>query len=166
MPQLTFRSNARIVRQGLEQLRAALPMIGRKRLYDAAVDLRDRMAVPGSQPVYPISWDSSRQKRAFFASDGFGGGIPTVRSDRYVEGWKVERADAGYRIKNTAPGAKYIGGSARGTYQSSIHVGRWRLFRDQADLVMRSLPKLVVENLREFVKRTFASTKESRFMGR
>lgn len=158
MPQLTISSNAGIVRRGLERLRAALPTISRKRLYDATVEIRDRMSVEGTPPRYPIHWDSDLQRRAFFRSKGFGGGIPTARTGKYAGAWKVERADNGYTVMNKTPGAKFIGGSASGANQSQIHQGRWRLFRDQADLVRRSLPKLVRDNLREFMKRVFAPT--------
>ena len=44
-------------------------------------------AIPG--PVhYPIRWTSERQRRAFFASDGFGRGIPTKRTG-LVARWDV-----------------------------------------------------------------------------
>jgi len=158
MPQITIHSNVQIVRQGLEKLRAGIPTIGRKRLYDAAEDLMHRMQVPGTKSVYPVHWDSPLQRRAFFASNGFGQGIPTVRSNSYIKGWKVERSDSGYTVKNDQPRAKFIGGLASGAGQSQIHVGRWRLLRDQAELVVKNLPKLVVENLRDFIKKVFVPT--------
>lgn len=45
--------------------------------------------VPGT-PVYPIRWTSDRQRRAFFASRGFGRGIPTQRRNTLVNAWDVE----------------------------------------------------------------------------
>lgn len=44
---------------------------------------------PG-KPKYPIRWTSERQRRAFFATKGFGRGIPTVRSHALVKGWRAE----------------------------------------------------------------------------
>lgn len=38
---------------------------------------------------YPIEWTSQRQRRAFFASRGFGRGIPTKRSDQLKDSWVV-----------------------------------------------------------------------------
>jgi len=158
MPQITIQTNVPIVRKGLEKLRAALPTIGHKRLYDAALNLLSRMRVPGAASRRPVHWDSFRQLRAYYASGGFGGGIPTTRTDRYVRGWKVERANKGYTVINPTPGAKFIGGLSSGAGQSQIHVRRWRLLRDQAEIVRRSLPKLVVDNLRAFVKEAFKTT--------
>jgi hypothetical protein len=43
---------------------------------------------PGS-PKYPIRWTSERQRRAFFATDGFGRGIPTKRSHALSQAWQV-----------------------------------------------------------------------------
>lgn len=43
---------------------------------------------PG-KPKYPIRWTTLRQKRAFFASDGFGRGIPTKRTHKLSQSWDV-----------------------------------------------------------------------------
>lgn len=50
--------------------------------------LRKLTILPGP-PVYPIRWKSEKQRRAFFASKGFGRGIPTRRSNKLLQGWKV-----------------------------------------------------------------------------
>lgn len=46
----------------------------------AARSLARLQTVPG-KPNYPIAWTSDRQRRAFFASRGFGRGIPASRSN-------------------------------------------------------------------------------------
>jgi hypothetical protein len=156
MPQLTIHSNVPVVRKGLERLRGGFPQIGRLRLYNAAKEIQRRMKKAGKKIKYPVNWHSLKQMLAFFASDGFGRGIPTVRTNRYINGWQVQRASAGYTVlHNKTKGARYIGGLADGSGQSKIHKGRWPLFRDVADLVISKLPKLVVKNLREFVPRAF-----------
>lgn len=43
---------------------------------------------PG-KPKYPIQWTSERQRRAFFATKGFGRGIPTRRTHRLSQSWDV-----------------------------------------------------------------------------
>jgi len=40
-------------------------------------------------PVYPLRWQSDRQRMAFFASNGFGRGIPTGRTGDLLGGWSV-----------------------------------------------------------------------------
>jgi hypothetical protein len=52
--------------------------------------VRQMMAVlhtPAGPVVYPIRWKSERQRRAYFATNGFGRGIPSVRTNRLVNTW-------------------------------------------------------------------------------
>lgn len=80
-------------------------------------DFRRRIAkvteTPGP-PRYPIRWKSERQRRAFFATNGFGKGIPYRRTGALAEGWHVEYAgirDGGsIRISNAAPYARFVVG--------------------------------------------------------
>lgn len=44
---------------------------------------------PGN-PSYPIRWKSEKQRRAFFATDGFGRGIGAPRTHALSEGWTVD----------------------------------------------------------------------------
>lgn len=43
---------------------------------------------PGSV-VYPIQWTSDRQRKAFFATNGFGRGIPYSRTHDLVNAWSL-----------------------------------------------------------------------------
>jgi hypothetical protein len=64
---------------------------GRIRSYTRRV-----LRVKPGKPHYPINWTSERQRRAFWASDGFGRGIPTRRTDAMVNAWDVR-----FRATNT-----------------------------------------------------------------
>jgi hypothetical protein len=69
-----------------------------------------------SYPVdYPISWTSERQRKAYFATDGFGSGIPYTRTGGLVRAWKVRSDTEGNTFKlvveNTIPSAKYVIGT-------------------------------------------------------
>lgn len=55
----------------------------------ANVALAKIRRVPGD-PVYPIRWTNERQRRAFFASKGFGRGIPTKRTNKIINAWDAE----------------------------------------------------------------------------
>lgn len=156
MPQVTLRvlTNASIVRQGFEHLSNALPNIGRKRLRQAATDVKDLMKVPGEPPVYPLEWDSDQQRADFMASNGFGGGIPYTRTDRYIEGWEVVKSSLrGYTVINRVPYAKAVGGLLDGSGQSKMHAFRWPRFRDAVDTVAAALPEAVASHLRKFIAR-------------
>lgn len=94
----------------------------REVLYETASRVKERMSVEGKPVRYPINWDSERQRRAFFATNGFGRGIPYQRTNAYRFGWKVERVALGSNLSNRHP-AGAIGGTP--TWQSSIHRDRW-----------------------------------------
>lgn len=79
----------------------------RQRILD---DLRE---YPG--PVkYPFRWKSERQRRAYFATDGFGWGIPTVRTNALKDSWTTRIRDqqngAIFEVENKAPYARFVVG--------------------------------------------------------
>jgi len=157
---------ATLVQKRFERLRRKIPLISRQRIYDTAVAIRKVMKEPGPAPTYPIKWDSIKQRKAFFASDGFGHGIPTKRTGEYQKNWKViavqgSPADVGYDVGNPLAHSKYIGGTARSTKrQSNIHRGRWNLFRDAIDRFIGKLPKKVKESLQQIARQEGFRTKE------
>ena len=149
---------AKLVQKRFERLRRKIPLISRQRMYDAAVEIRKIMKEPGQPPTYPIKWDSVRQRKAFFATDGFGRGIPTKRTGEYTKAWKViavekSPADVGYDIGNPLSHAKYIGGTVRSVKrQSRIHRGRWNLFKLAIDRVVAKLPRKVRESIKQIAR--------------
>jgi len=144
---------ATLVAKRFERLRKKIPLVSRQRLYDTAVAIRSKMKEPGKKPTYPIQWDSVRQRKAFFASDGFGRGIPTKRSGDYAKAWKVIKREDGYDVGNPLAHAKYIGGTARSTgRQSRIHRGRWNLFKIVKDRFIKKLPLTVKRVLKEIAR--------------
>ena len=57
MTQISITTNAPLVRQGLENLAAEIPQVGRRRIYNTLVKIRSRMRKPGKAVRYPIKWD-------------------------------------------------------------------------------------------------------------
>ena len=66
---------------------------------------------------YPIEWTSERQRRAYFATDGFGAGIPYVRSNALADGWRarvvVQQDRTLIEIRNNRAYAPYVVGKLR-----------------------------------------------------
>jgi hypothetical protein len=63
----------------------------------------------------PIEWQSERQRRAYFATDGFGGGIPSRRSGKLLRGFRVEingvpREGVVLMLTNKVPYTRYVMG--------------------------------------------------------
>lgn len=69
---------------------------------------------PPAAQFYPIRWKSERQRRAYFATNGFGHGIPSTRSHQLARDWKVtvETVDNGGSIivANANDAAGYVYG--------------------------------------------------------
>lgn len=84
-----------------------------ERVLKPALDLLKKEPGP---PVYPIRWKTERQRRAFFATHGFGRGIPASRSQPPVvlEGWSLEVSGTGFDLDvslgNDVPWARYVQG--------------------------------------------------------
>jgi hypothetical protein len=89
-------------------------------------EFRESMYPPESDE--PFLWSSEKQRRAYFATDGFGKGIPYVRTHElmYSGVFKVKksRASAWITYENLAPYAPWVIGSFT---QIVGHIARgWR----------------------------------------
>lgn len=125
---------------GLERLQQAFQHLPEKLSTElfAAMDesldlLHEPVSHPGMRPQYPIAWDTLKQRRAFFLSNGFGRGIPTKRTYAIVTSWKQEIKLSNNSIigqlYNTHPAAGYVMGDPMDTRpklrQSSIFINWW-----------------------------------------
>jgi hypothetical protein len=153
MTQISIKTNAPLVRQGLENLTKEIPAIGRRRIYNTMRKIQARMRKPGKSPHYPIKWDSEKQRRAFFATKGFGRGIPTTRTGQYTSGWKIVKQDTGYQLTNQVGYTKYVGGDAYGQIHSGIHVGRWPVLRDEVEAEIKTLPDEIEKEIKLVARR-------------
>lgn len=109
----------------------------------------DVVGKPGEKPEYPIKWDSVKQRKAFFATHGFGGGIPYKRTGAYVNAFAASDVDdSAWRLTNDNPYARYVGGDSDGNRYSRIHLGRWPLVRAVVNYVVN---KFVEELERKIV---------------
>lgn len=137
-----FKIHGNLVRQGLENFATEIPNVGRQRIYLRMLRVKTTLSQPAPKPGHPIRWDSLKQKRAFFASDGFGRGIPTQRSGRTVRGWQLVRLEDGYRLSNREPGAFFVFGDLfQRKSQSNIHAGRWPATKAVAFHELSQLPQ-------------------------
>ena len=67
---------------------------------------------------YPLEWTSYRQRVAYWATNGFGAGIPYQRSGKMSAGWgtdkRVEKLGVTYGVFNRYDRAKFVYGALRG----------------------------------------------------
>ena len=106
--------------QSYKDLAQEYPVVARRayrgeieRVMGAALTLLKQEPGP---PHYPIRWKSERQRRAFFATEGFGRGIPASRSQppTVLEGWELVLSGTGFDMQaslgNDVPWARYVQG--------------------------------------------------------
>ena len=78
----------------------------------------------------PYLWQSEKQRRAFFATDGFGQGIPTQRTHETVNGWTMQVKDSNWtqvKLVNESKGAYWVQGDGQ---QRGHAADGWRKIGD------------------------------------
>jgi hypothetical protein len=78
----------------------------------------------------PYEWQSEKQRRAYFATDGFGAGIPYKRTGNLSAGWVYEKSDSNWtsvKIENIESYAGFVMGNEQ---QRGHAADKWRQFAD------------------------------------
>jgi hypothetical protein len=82
----------------------------------------EKLRVIPPKPNYPLRWKSEKQRRAFFATNGFGKGIPYRRTGELAEGWQTEfvatPAGGEWSVFNNVGYADYV----QGLNQQPMHI--------------------------------------------
>lgn len=114
-----------------------------------AEQIVDEMTEPAPAPIYPIQWDSDTQRKAFFATDGFGGGIPHVRTLQTESAWQAIPMDDGTEIQNPLSHSVFVYGTYENPdLQSDIHVDNQKAYKTVVDYILGKLP----ENIRQRIE--------------
>jgi len=128
-----------------------------------------RMKQRARKPRYPITWDSERQRRAYFATDGFGAGIPYGRTQKLNNSYYLQaravRSGAIVVMGNRDPKSPYVVGALNRRNrqrQSAIHKSRWKLARDRAQPVMQDLADDTTDYVRGRILRDIRSESRKR----
>lgn len=86
------------------------------------------------KPRYPINWTSERQRKAYFATNGFGAGIPYQRTGRLNRSYNFAINDtssgASIVISSSSRVGRYVVGTPPGNarkFQQRFHADRWDL---------------------------------------
>jgi hypothetical protein len=121
-----------------------------------------RHVIPGP-PKYPIRWTSEKQRKAFFATNGFGGGIPTRRTGRLPAAWRlIVTATLQHGItvvaRNDDPAAPFV----YGAWQQAFHAETgWPLATPiLSQIAAETLPVLVEDQI--LLARAFLGTEAGR----
>jgi hypothetical protein len=141
----------------LRRIPAILDRTGLRILGNAAAEVVRDMSKPALPVRYPINWDSPKQQTAYFASGGFGRGIPSRGTGASEQAWQTQAIANGHLISNIGHKAVFLYGHPSGvgsgskvtaTGQSHIHAGRRPVFRRVVDAVVARLPEKILQALR------------------
>jgi hypothetical protein len=106
--------------------------------------------------VYPIAWTSEKQRRAYFATNGFGHGIPYRRTGALMRAWEVimRATQSGFSlvVRNDNPAAPFV----VGRWQQGYHARTgWPKARTMIEQVTSELRPIIVA-LPQRVRESFA----------
>jgi hypothetical protein len=106
---------------------------------------------------YPIQWASDKQRRAFFATNGFGGGIPYRRTRNLQKSWvfAIDEYPNGEEVSigNTADYARYVIGAEQQPFHSNTG---WPRIDDEAAALTNELTDEVIDLYFQIMDGTFA----------
>jgi hypothetical protein len=113
--------------------------------------IQDLEVTPGNVH-YPIEWQSERQRRAFFATNGFGGGIPYQRTGKLALAWEFVVEGNSVVIRNRNPASPFVYGSLalsnQGAFKQRMHENTgWQTAGITADFWMREFQRQLVRNM-------------------
>ena len=109
MTQLSITFDDKLVRQGLQDLAAEIPKIGRLQIYQT------------EQAVV-------RREKDYWFGTGFPPQLPSYqRTGRLAMGWQITALPNGYMVSNSVPYTQYVVGNAYGLGQAWMHqpIARW-----------------------------------------
>jgi hypothetical protein len=118
-------TGAEIVRQGLQDLGAEIPRVGRLQIYQTAQGIVRRMK------EYP----PERPNQTYIRTGTLGGG------------WMVISNPNGYSVQNNTPYTPFVVGNAYGLEQAWMHQGRWQLLRDVTEDEVSKLPEAIINEI-------------------
>lgn len=139
MTRITVKTNAKVVRQGLENLAGDLPTIGRRRLRTTSERIKRKMQ------EYPNERPGQSRRSSHPTLGTIYRAVRYRRTGNYGRGWVIDGATNGYAIRNDVrrKGRRYsvyVGGDSKGNRQAWMHKDRWNVFKTVADVEIAKLP--------------------------
>lgn len=153
MVQLSVKTTgAELVRQGLQDLTAEIPKIGRKGIYDKMVEARTELRTAGKPISYPVRWASEKQRRYVIALLRSKGNLPYRRTGKHPSSWNIVKITEGYRFENEVDTAVHLYGNYEGARQSPIHEGRHPIFQKVIEEKVQELPPEIEQHITYYAR--------------
>jgi hypothetical protein len=148
--QLSVQVRGQLVRKGLQDLTAEIPLVGRQQMRTVAERIKRRMQTYPDEPEgQSVAETHSVLGTVFKTARG-----RYRRTGLLGRSWVIEQLpdNKGYKISNNAarkgrPYPQFVVGDAYGLRQAKIHQGRWNLFRDVTERETARLPQDITEQI-------------------
>lgn len=102
----------------MNHIEFAIQYTGEKTRIDTEAEMLDRLGQqppPTGTPERKIEWETPKQHRAYFATNGFGAGIPYRRTGKLARNWVIEsdahREGWSIIVRNESRASRYVYGS-------------------------------------------------------
>lgn len=157
-----IKLNSKISAAGFDAIREEftpfdLPETIGKKIRPLFDPMLDKLEADPGPVARPIQWTSVKQRKAYFATNGFGRGIPTKRTNRARRSWKVRDAIKQGRyqiiIENTVPYAQFLYGSLNMRSLNEAMKPQQRFHRNTGYPLAQPIVKQATEQARAEVKR-------------
>lgn len=110
------------------------------------------MATEPGRIAGKVQWQSEKQRRAFFATNGFGRGIPTIRTHALSKGWKTDLKTSAvgglFTAVNNVPYKRFV----QGLQAQRMHINRWKQeseviprYQQEAQVILRETWRTVLD---------------------
>lgn len=147
MTKLSIKVRGTVVRQGLENLSAELPQIGRRRLRTMMNRVvRTQQAYPQPEPAHRTKTGTNPTLGKIYTRSG--------RTGAYGNHWEIKEIDNGYAISNdvmSKGGFNYaikLGGDAYGGRQAAwASKYGWKKTRDVVEVELEKLPPEIEQDI-------------------
>jgi len=132
--------------------------------------LNELQTEPGPT-VHPIEWTSEKQRKAYFATDGFEHGIPYQRTGALAKAWQISKQGFGLnvliKVLNPNPASPFVYGSLsitnRGNHKQQFHSNTgWQTAGDTVDFWFVALTEQYIANMNARLGDVVGGTKTQR----
>ena len=142
--QLTLKVKGELVRQGLQDLSAELPKIGRRQIRTMMERVKRVVQSYPPEPPHRVKYGSHSILGTIITHSG--------RTGNYGAGWKIDSVTNGYTIANDVSYAIYVSGDAYGNRQRTWKFGSmkaygWHNTRDVVEAEVEKLPQEIEDEI-------------------
>lgn len=97
----------------------------------------------------PYKWQTEKQRRAYFATKGFGKGIPYTRSGKLADGWKQIEDGVNSKVVNEVPYVRYVMGADQ---QRGHAADKWRQWQKVVEDNMKGMIQAMQQAVDRWIK--------------